>query len=158
MQCLRRQICVCIHVFFTVQIGRSGKRNKKIGTTVNAACQGNLSACHFGHVLHKYASHEERNGRIKEGEGRRCKMSWCRRWNSLRLVGVSDDLLLVRAFQTWCFARDIPNQTTWQWIPARNEKVKTPRMGWWHINTCVIPCLWHAFVWLLVQLRKDGMH
>ena len=28
----------------------------KNGTAVNAACQGNLSACHFGHTCHMLAS------------------------------------------------------------------------------------------------------
>jgi hypothetical protein len=52
------------------------KEIKKIGTAVNAACQGNLSACHFGHARRKYASHEERNksngsARIKGERGKK---------------------------------------------------------------------------------------
>jgi hypothetical protein len=50
IQSVRSQICVCIHIhihmFFTIWRRWSGKRNKRIGTTVNAACQRNLSVCH----------------------------------------------------------------------------------------------------------------
>jgi len=33
-----------------------GQRNIKFGTTVNDACQGNLSACHSGHACHRFVS------------------------------------------------------------------------------------------------------
>jgi hypothetical protein len=38
-------MCIYIHKFFTIQSHWSGKRNK-LGVPINAACQGNLSACH----------------------------------------------------------------------------------------------------------------
>jgi hypothetical protein len=34
-----------------------GQRNNKIGTAVNAACEGNLSACHFGQTWDRFVSH-----------------------------------------------------------------------------------------------------
>ena len=33
-----------------------GPKLKKNGTAVKAVCQGNLSACHFGHAYHRFAS------------------------------------------------------------------------------------------------------
>jgi hypothetical protein len=33
---------------------RDAGRTKEIGATVNAACQGNLSAYHFGHAWHRF--------------------------------------------------------------------------------------------------------
>ena len=51
--CLRTQICVYMHIFFTIWRRWSGKRNKNNETAVNAECQENLSACHFGHACHR---------------------------------------------------------------------------------------------------------
>ena len=45
IQSVHSPICVYIHMFCTIWRRCSGKRNKKTGTTVTAACQGNLSAC-----------------------------------------------------------------------------------------------------------------
>ena len=51
------QICVRIHIFFTVWRHWSDKRNKKkTGTSVNAVCQRNPSMCHFEHACHRFAS------------------------------------------------------------------------------------------------------
>jgi hypothetical protein len=33
-----------------------GLKIKNIGTAVNTICQGNLSACYFGHVYHRFIS------------------------------------------------------------------------------------------------------
>ena len=52
-------MCTYLHIFFTLQGHRSGKRNKiKLGTAVNTACQGNLSACHFGYAFQRFAIHQ----------------------------------------------------------------------------------------------------
>jgi hypothetical protein len=45
-----------IHIIFLIQRRRFGKRNKKNGTAVNDACQGNLSARNFGHACHRLVS------------------------------------------------------------------------------------------------------
>jgi hypothetical protein len=45
-----KQICVYIHIFFRGAV--RAKEIKKIGTAVKGACQGNLSACHFGDACH----------------------------------------------------------------------------------------------------------
>ena len=56
IDCTQLDICVCVCVCVCVcysQYGEAGwgkKKNKHIGTTVNAACQGKLSACYFGHA------------------------------------------------------------------------------------------------------------
>jgi hypothetical protein len=50
IQSLNSQSCVYIHMFFTILRRFSGKRNEKFGTAVNAACQGNFSACHWARV------------------------------------------------------------------------------------------------------------
>ena len=49
--------------FFTIQTELWVGQNKT-GTAVNAACQGNLSACHFGHACHRF---------IRKGIGRERK-------------------------------------------------------------------------------------
>ena len=63
IQSVRSHICVYVHTFFTIHRRWSGKgkKKKKIGTAVNvvyqvnlSACQGNLAACHIGHVCHSF--------------------------------------------------------------------------------------------------------
>jgi len=43
-------------MFFTIQRRWSGEINIQIRTAVNAACQRNLSECHFWHACHTFAS------------------------------------------------------------------------------------------------------
>ena len=50
------QTCGHIHMLFTIREAGRAKERKKIGTAVNAACQGNLSACHFGYACHRDGS------------------------------------------------------------------------------------------------------
>jgi len=52
-----------MHIFFTIQRRWSGTRKETKkgggggeGAAVNAACQGNLSSCHFGHACHRFVS------------------------------------------------------------------------------------------------------
>ena len=42
------------HTFFAVYRRWSGKINNIIGTAMNATCQGNISAYHFGHECHMF--------------------------------------------------------------------------------------------------------
>ena len=55
--CTQSDMCVYRYTYSSIQRSRSGTRNKikkkkNIGT---AACQENLSACHFGHACHRFA-------------------------------------------------------------------------------------------------------
>ena len=43
-----------IHMFFTIRDAGRAEVMRKIGTAEIAACQGNPSACHFGHALHRF--------------------------------------------------------------------------------------------------------
>ena len=45
--CTQSDMCVYTHILCTVQRRWWGKRNFKNGPAVNAACQGNFSACHM---------------------------------------------------------------------------------------------------------------
>ena len=61
-------VCVCVYIYIYIYIyihtypsqyrkaDWVKKKNKKIGTAVNAACQGNRSVCHFGHACHRFTS------------------------------------------------------------------------------------------------------
>ena len=44
--CTVSDVCVCIHILHNMET-LVGKKNEKIGTEVDAACQVNLSVCHF---------------------------------------------------------------------------------------------------------------
>ena len=46
------------HCACSAQCGDAGwaKQIREIRTAVNTACQGNLSACHFGHACHGFVS------------------------------------------------------------------------------------------------------
>ena len=58
IQSLRSHIRVCVYIlyaiFFTIYRTWSGKRNTNFGIAVNAACEGNHSACHFGHACYRF--------------------------------------------------------------------------------------------------------
>ena len=47
---------VCVYICTCSAQCRDAGRAKEIGTAVNAACQGNLSVCHFGHACHRFGS------------------------------------------------------------------------------------------------------
>ena len=52
---------MCAYTYIYVYIYHNiamlaGQKKKKKGTAVNSAYQGNLSACHFGHSCHRFAS------------------------------------------------------------------------------------------------------
>ena len=54
---------VCIYRYSSQR--RDAGRTKVIGAAVNAACQGNLSACHFGHACHRFGGPGiEKSGRV----------------------------------------------------------------------------------------------
>jgi len=48
-------MCIYTHSSKHRDAGQA-KEIKKIATAVNVACQGNLPACHFGHVCHGFVS------------------------------------------------------------------------------------------------------
>ena len=54
IQSLLSQVCVCSSQYRDAGLAKEIK--KKIGTAVNAAFQGNLSACSFGHACHTLTS------------------------------------------------------------------------------------------------------
>jgi len=54
--CVYIYIYIYMHIFFSIWRCWLRKRNTHIGTAVNAASQGSLSAYHFGHVLHKFVN------------------------------------------------------------------------------------------------------
>jgi hypothetical protein len=44
-------MCIYAHILHNIEtLVRQKKLKKKIATVVNAACQGNLFACHFGQL------------------------------------------------------------------------------------------------------------
>ena len=70
VQSLRSQVCVCvcmyvcvcvcvyiyIYIFHNIEAGRTKDIKKTARTAVNITCQGNFSACHFGHACHRFLS------------------------------------------------------------------------------------------------------
>jgi hypothetical protein len=52
-------VCVCVYVYTNSSQYRNAgrtKNKKKAEITVNAACLGNLSACHFGYTCQRFVS------------------------------------------------------------------------------------------------------
>ena len=47
---------VYTHIVHSMATVVGQQKFKKIGTGVNAACPGNLSACHCGHACHRFAA------------------------------------------------------------------------------------------------------
>ena len=59
--CIYIYICVCvcniyIYIYIYHNIETLAGQRIKNGTAVNSACQGNHSACHFGHSCHRFVS------------------------------------------------------------------------------------------------------
>jgi len=52
-----RYVCVCVYIYINTHVLRSTEtlvgRKNKIETAVNTACEGNISACHFGQACHR---------------------------------------------------------------------------------------------------------
>ena len=55
-------MCLYIHILHNIETLIGQNKYKKIGTAVNAACQGNLSASHFRDVCHRFVSPALRHG------------------------------------------------------------------------------------------------
>jgi hypothetical protein len=62
---MQSHMCEYTYILHNIEMHVWQKEQQKIMTAVNAVHQGNLSACHFWHMCHRFASHASLSSHVK---------------------------------------------------------------------------------------------
>jgi hypothetical protein len=68
IQSMQSDMCIYTHIFHSIETPAGQKKSEKIGRSVNAACQGKLSACRFVPPCYRFASPTQKRFRLSAKE------------------------------------------------------------------------------------------